>query len=417
MPRYHIWTIGCQMNKAESERLGSYFEEHGYEVTATAEVADVIVLNSCVVRQSAEDRVINKLSALKSLKKTRPDTTLAVTGCWVNSNVDGLRRDFPYVDHFFGPGECPQWFENAGWDQALPRDAAPCAYVPIIQGCNNFCSYCIVPYRRGRERSRPLADIICEVRERVHRGTREVTLLGQNVDSYGHDLPDQPDLADLLGELNNIDGLKRIRFLTNHPKDMSRRLITAIARLDRVCEHISLPAQSGSNAILKMMKRGYTVEDYRRLVDEIQKEVPGVALSTDVIVGFPSETEAQFRETYDLLADLKFDTVHVAAYSPRPGTSATRELVDDVPAAEKKRRLNEIERLQEGIATEIGADFLGKTVEVLVEGKKGDRWQGRTRTDRPVFFDSDDDCRGQSMAIRIGHTSPWSLQGEPDKEK
>ncbi len=417
MPRYHIWTIGCQMNKAESERLGSYFEEHGYEATATAEAADVIVLNSCVVRQSAEDRVINKLSALKSLKKTCPDTTLAVTGCWVNCNVDELRRGFPYVDHFFGPGECPQWFESAEWDRALPRDAVPCAFVTIIQGCNNFCSYCIVPYRRGRERSRPLADIICEVRERVHRDTREVTLLGQNVDSYGHDLPDHPDLADLLGELNNIDGLNRIRFLTNHPKDMSHRLITAIARLDRVCEHISLPVQSGSNDILKAMRRGYTVEDYRRLVDEIRKEVPGVALSTDVIVGFPSETEAQFRETYDLLADLKFDTVHVAAYSPRPGTSATRELVDDVPAAEKKRRVNEIERLQEGIATGIGADFLGKTVEVLVEGKKGDRWQGRTRTDRLVFFDSDDDCRGQSMAIRIGHTSPWSLQGEPDKEE
>jgi len=198
---------------------------------------------------------------------------------------------------------------------------------------------------------------------------------------------------------------------------MSHRLITAIARLDRVCEHISLPVQSGSNDILKAMRRGYTVEDYRRLVDEIRKEVPGVALSTDVIVGFPSETEAQFRETYDLLADLKFDTVHVAAYSPRPGTSATRELVDDVPAAEKKRRVNEIERLQEGIATGIGAGFLGKTVEVLVEGKKGDRWQGRTRTDRLVFFDSDDDCRGQSMAIRIEHTSSWSLQGEPDKEE
>jgi tRNA-2-methylthio-N6-dimethylallyladenosine synthase len=415
-PKYHIWTIGCQMNKAESERLGSYFEEHGYEATATAEGADVIVLNSCVVRQSAEDRVINKLNALKSLKKNRPDTTLAVTGCWVNSNVDELRRDFPYVDHFFGPGERPEWSEDAEWDRTLPRDTAPCAYVPIIQGCNNFCSYCIVPYRRGRERSRPLADIICEVRERVHRGTREVTLLGQNVDSYGHDLPDQPDLADLLGELNNIDGLNRIRFLTNHPKDMSRRLITAITCLDRVCEHISLPVQSGSNDILSVMKRGYTVEDYRRLVGEIRKEVPGVALSTDVIVGFPSETEARFRETYDLLADLTFDTVHVAAYSPRPGTSATRELVDDVPAAEKKRRVNEIERLQEGIATEIGAGFLGKTVEVLVEGKKGDRWQGRTRTDRLVFFDSDDDCRGTLMAIKIRHTSPWSLQGEPDKE-
>ena len=414
MPRYHIWTIGCQMNKAESERLGSYFEEHGYEQTSTADSADLIVLNSCVVRQSAEDRVINKLNALKSLRKSRPDLTLALTGCLVDSNIDQLRRAFPQVDHFFRPGERPEWLGEAGWEQALPGEAAPCAYVTIIEGCNNFCSYCIVPYRRGRERSRPLEDIVCEVRERVRLGTREVTLLGQNVDSYGKDLPDRPDLADLLTELNSIDGLVRIRFLTNHPKDMSRRLILTVASMDKVCEHISLPVQAGSNGILRLMKRAYTVSDYRRLVSEIRQEIPGVALSTDVIVGFPSETELQFRETYDLLSDLRFDTVHVAAYSPRPETSASRELVDDVPAAEKKRRLDEIESLQEKIATEIGAGFLGKSVEVLVEGRKGDRWQGRTRTDRLVFFDSTDDCRGKLVKVKIMHTSPWSLQGKPE---
>jgi len=413
MPRYHIWTIGCQMNKAESERLGTCFEEHGYAESATADSVDVVVLNSCVVRRSAEERVINKLRALKSLKRDRPDITLAVTGCWVNSNVERLRQEFPHVDHFFGPGERPPWLDEAEWQAGRPFQGQPCAYVPIIRGCDNFCSYCIVPYRRGREQSRPVDDIVCEVRERVRRGTREVTLLGQNVDSYGHDLPDRPDLADLLAELNGIDGLARIRFLTNHPKDMSHRLIEAIARLEKVCEHVSLPVQSGSNDILEMMRRGYTVEDYRGLVSEIRRQVPGVALSTDVIVGFPTETEAQFRETYELLAGLRFDTVHVAAYSPRPQTSAARELPDDVPAVEKKRRLDQVERLQATIASDISAGLLGRKVEVLVEGRKGGKWQGRTRTDRLAFFESSADFRGKLATVAITHTGTWSLQGQP----
>jgi len=221
MPQYYIWTIGCQMNKAESERLGSFFEQLGYQATATADEADIIVLNSCVVRQSAENRVINKLHALRPLKKSHPDMTLALTGCLVDSDTDRLKRNFPHVDYFFKPGEHPHWLEEAGWEQVLPRHPTPAAYVSIIQGCNNFCSYCIVPYRRGREKSRPIDEISCEVRELVNRGAREVTLLGQNVDSYGHDLPDKPDLADLLNELNGIDGLLRLRFLTNHPEDMS----------------------------------------------------------------------------------------------------------------------------------------------------------------------------------------------------
>ncbi len=411
MSKYHIWTIGCQMNKAESERLGSFFEQQGYQATASAEEADIIVLNSCVVRQSAENRVINKLSALKSLKRARPEVTLAVTGCWVNSNVEELKENAPHVDHFFKPGEYPQWLEKAGWGEVLPEQPLPSTYVPIIQGCNNFCAYCIVPYRRGREKSRAVGEIVCEVRELVRRGTKEVVLLGQNVDSYGHDLADKPDLADLLGELNKEEGLARIRFLTNHPKDMSGKLIEAIASLDKVCEQISLPVQSGSNDILKAMKRGYSIEHYRRLVGEIRSKIPGVALSTDVIVGFPSESEEQFQQTYDLLAELRFDTVHVAAYSPREGTTAATELEDNVPAVEKKRRLNEIEQLQEKIATEINARLSGKTVEVLVEGRKGDKWQGRTRTDKLVFFRDNDDCRGQLMSIKINQTSPWSLQG------
>ncbi|MFC1985356.1 radical SAM protein, partial [Chloroflexota bacterium] len=225
MPQYYIWTIGCQMNKAESERLGSLFEQQGYQPTATAEQADIIVLNSCVVRQSAENRVINKLNALESLKRLRPGLILAVTGCLVNSDIEHLQKSLPCVDHFFKPGDSPPWLDKAERTQVLPHQPPVSVYVPIIQGCNNFCSYCIVPYRRGRERSRSVAEITAEVRDLVHCGAKEVTLLGQNVDSYGHDLPGKPDLADLLNELNTIDGLARLRFLTNHPKDMSSKLI------------------------------------------------------------------------------------------------------------------------------------------------------------------------------------------------
>ena len=411
MPQYYIWTIGCQMNKAESERLGSYLEQLGFQAVASAEQADLIVLNSCVVRQSAESRVINKLSALRSLKRSRPSLTLAVTGCLVNSHLDQLKQQFPHVDYYFEPGDCPQWLGEAQLWPVIPQHAAPSVFVPIIRGCNNFCAYCIVPYRRGQERSRPVAELLGEVSELVRRGAREVTLLGQNVDSYGHDLPDKPDLADLLTELNTIRGLARIRFLTNHPKDMTLKLVDAIAALDRLCEHISLPLQAGNNDILKVMGRGYTVERYRALINQIRRKIPGVALSTDIIVGFPSETEEQFEETVNVLAELRFDTVHVAAYSPRPGTIAAREFEDDVPPAEKRRRRDRVEQLQEGIATEINNRLIGRSVEVLVEGKKEGKWQGRTRTGKIVFYSDGGDHLGQLVQIRIQKASPWSLQG------
>ena len=419
MPKYHIWTIGCQMNKAESERLGSYFEELGYEASASVNEAELVVLNSCVVRQSAENRVVNKLDNLKALKKARPDMTLAVTGCLVNADTAKLEERFPHVDYFFKPGDHPQWLESPR-EPVLPGQPNVAAYVPIIQGCDNFCTYCIVPYRRGREKSRTVAEIVAEVGELVGRGAKEITLLGQNVDSYGHDLnvdsyghdlPGKPDLADLLYELNDIDGLLRIRFLTNHPKDMSLKLVEAVAALDKVCEQLTLPAQSGSNAILKAMGRGYDAEHYRRLVAEIRAKIPEIALSTDVLLGFPSETEAQFRETADLLSELNFDTVHIAAYSPRPGTFAARKLADNIPPAEKKRRREHLERLQEKIASGINARLKGKTVEVLVEGEKGGRWWGRTRTDKLVFFNDSRDCRGKLIKVRVEKTSPWSLQG------
>jgi len=399
------------MNKAESERLASLFEETGYQAVNDVAEADLIVVNTCVVRQNAEDRAINKLQNFKPLKKARPGLILAVTGCWVDSNVAKLQTAFPYIDYFFKAGECPPWLDKNQWSQALPKQPEPASYVPIIQGCNNFCSYCVVPYRRGREKSRPLSEIVCQVKELARRGTREVTLLGQNVDSYGHDLPEKPELADLLTELNDIDGLYRIRFLTNHPKDMSRRLIQTVARLEKVCKNITLPAQAGSNEILIAMRRGYTIEDYRRLVAEIRSEIPDVGLVSDIIIGFPSETEAQFQQTVNLLTEIKFDTVHLAAYSPRPGTIAARDLVDDISADEKKRRLVIVEKLQEAILAGINARLKGQTVRILVEGRQKGKWYGRTDTDKLVFFSDDANYMGKLVNLKVALTSPWSLQG------
>jgi len=375
------------------------------------------VLNSCVVRQSAENRVVARLDSLKPLKKSSPDTVLALAGCMVDSDTTGLKRRFPYVDLFLRPGEFTELEELAKVrapkaEKRVSRPhTPPTAFVTIIEGCDNFCSYCIVPYRRGRERSHPVAEIRQQVETLVEQGVKEITLLGQNVDSYGHDLPEKPDLADLLTELNSIKGLARIRFLTSHPKDMSRKLIEAVASLDRVCEHINLPVQAGDDEILRAMGRGYKVEYFRELVQQIRRAIPGVALATDVIVGFPGETEEQFRRTFDLLADLKFDTVHVAAYSPRTGTSAARKLKDDFPSSEKKRRLQKVEELQGILASEINARLLGQTLEVLVEGKKKSKWFGRTRTDKLVFFEGAKDYTGQLVNIEIKKTSPWSLQG------
>lgn len=260
--------------------------------------------------------------------------------------------------------------------------------------------------------SRPLEEVVCGVKELVKQGVKEVTLLGQNVDSYGHDLPDNPDLADLLTELNSIDDLARIRFLTNHPKDISQKLIEAIASLDKVCEHLELPVQSGDDDILKAMRRGYSVEQYCELVHAIRHHIPQVSLSTDIIVGFPGETEEQFEHTFSLLEEMRFDVVHVAAYSPRSGTIAWRKYEDSVTPEVKKERLSRVEQLQASIAAEINSTYQGKIVEVLVEGKKKGKWYGRTRSDKLVFFIEDNDCSGQLMKIKIEKTSPWSLQGK-----
>jgi tRNA-2-methylthio-N6-dimethylallyladenosine synthase len=434
MLRYFIWNIGCQMNKAESQRIAGYLDSAGHQATTSFPHADLVILNTCVVRQRAENKVLGTLSLLKGLKNKHPDLQILVTGCLVDSDTPKLKRQFPHVDLWFKPGDYAEliaWGQKQGMsiEQRLLRyplaplrasahyhDAggasSPCALIPIIQGCDNFCSYCIVPYRRGREVSRSLEEIVCEVRELVRGGTKEVTLVGQNVDSYGHDLPGRPDLADLLNELTSIDGIARTRFLTNHPKDISLKLIEAMASLSKVCEHLELPVQSGDNDILKAMRRGYTVERYRELVHIIRRKVPQISLSTDIIVGFPGETEEQFERSLSLVQEMRFDVIHVAAYSPRPGTIAWREYQDNIPAEVKKERLNKIEELQTAIASEINSLLQGQETEVLVEGRKGGKWFGRTRSNKLVFFEDDGDWRGQLARVQIRKTSPWSLLGK-----
>ena len=409
------------MNKAESEQIAAYLDSFGFKNANVIDDADLIILNTCVVRKSAEDKVLGMLGYLRGLKDSNPNQSIMVTGCFVDSNVEYLKKRFPQVELFFKPGDYEDLIERLHKKHSIKQKATALsytnkakatAYVPIIQGCNNFCSYCIVPYRRGKEISRSLEEIINEVSCLVQNGVKEVTLLGQNVNSYGHDLPGHTDLSRLLNHLNNIDDLLRVRFLTNHPKDMNMNLIESIAGLDKVCEHLHLPLQAGDNEILKLMRRGYTLEQYRDLVTGIRNYIPEISLSTDIIVGFPGETDVQFEKTKSVVEEIRFDTVHIAAYSPREGTRASIELEDNVPAEVKKKRLEEIESLQSKILGEINSQLKGKSLEILVEGDKKGKWYGRTRSDKLVFFNHNVDYSGKLVNILISKTSPWSLQGD-----
>jgi tRNA-2-methylthio-N6-dimethylallyladenosine synthase len=282
--------------------------------------------------------------------------------------------------------------------------------VPVIQGCDKFCTYCIVPYRRGREASRPLAEIKEEVAHLVHGGVREVTLLGQTVEAYGHDLPDKPDLADLMTAIHDLPNLERIRFLTSYPKDMTPKIVEAVRDLPKVCEFFNIPVQAGSDSVLARMRRGYTIAEYREKVDLIRRLMPDTSITTDVIVGFCGETDAEFNETLALLEDIRFDKVHVAAYSTRPGTIAARHMEDDVPAEVKKERLHAVEQVEERISASINARLAGRDEDVLVEGMRDGRWHGRTRSNKLVHFLGEAQV-GATVSVRIERTSAWSLQG------
>ena len=411
------------MNKADSERLGSALEQLGLRPVDRASDADVIVLNSCVVRQSAEDKVVGAVTWMQPLKKKRPDRVVALMGCMVGSKTTELSQRFPHVDLFMRPQQYGPLLDLVGerlgldWEGCLgplaPTRPEVTSYVPIIHGCDLMCSFCIIPYRRGRQVSRPLDEVVQEVELLASRGVKEITVLGQTVDAYGHDLSDQPDLADLLQRLNEIDGLQRIRFLTSHPSFMSDRIIQAVASLPKVCEHINLPVQAGDDEILSRMRRPYTRTEYVDLVGRIRDSVPETSLSTDIIVGFPGETEQQYERSLDLVSDLRFDKVHCAAYSTRPGTIADRTMADDVGTDEKTRRRQRLETLQESIQKDLNSKLLGQELEVLVESRHKGKWQGRTRSNKLVYFQDEADYLGHLVRVNITKTSPWSLQGTP----
>jgi len=449
MKKYSVWTEGCQMNVADSQRVGSALERLGYSFTGKVEEADVIVLNTCVVRQSAEDKAYGRLSSLKPLKARNPGLVINLMGCLVGiRDNQQLRSRFPYVDVFSPPSDpgplisfltqdeaqlletsetlhrfaemdgepAPESFGLAGTDQnslVLPereRGKVVAAHVPVVLGCSHACTFCIIPSRRGGERSRPVTDVLAEVRGLVAQGVKEITLLGQIVDRYGKDLPEGPNLAGLLRIMHQVEGLERIRFLTSHPLYFGEDIMQAVAELPKVMPHIEIPIQAGNDEVLKNMRRGYTQGEYREIVRKIRERIPGNSIATDIIVGFPGENEAQFMETYRLLEELRLDVAHLARYSTRPGTVAQRHLSDDVPEAEKMRRFRLLEELQEKIVGEINSAYLGKKVEVLFEDKVKGRWRGRTPTNKLVFTESGQDLRGKVIPATVTWTGPWSMQ-------
>ncbi|HJM90131.1 MAG TPA: tRNA (N6-isopentenyl adenosine(37)-C2)-methylthiotransferase MiaB [Dehalococcoidia bacterium] len=420
MPSFHIWTLGCQMNKADSLKLAAGLGRLGYSESTDDSTADLFVINTCSVRQHAEDRAYSRLGVLRKRREGGEQFKLAVMGCMVGPKTDDLERRFPWVDAWARPQEFDPIIEiaDAGrdvsegefWTETFGTPDGPTAFVPVVHGCDKFCTFCIVPFRRGRERSRPVDDVLSEVRHLAARGVREVTLLGQTVEAYGHDLDGDADLATLFEAIEGVDGILRTRFLTSYPKDMTDRVIDAVADLPKVCEHFNIPVQSGDDGVLARMKRGYTLAEYEERVERIRSRMPDASIATDVIVGFPGETDEEFANTVALLERTSFDVIHVATYSERPGTFATRNQADDVPPAVKKERLQVIEAIHEQSAVAINRRSLGGSVEVLVERADEGRSTGRARGGQLVHFTGTTDV-GELSTVTIDRVTAWSLQG------
>jgi tRNA-2-methylthio-N6-dimethylallyladenosine synthase len=408
------------MNTADSRRLAAELEGYGYEVADSPDQSDLVVLYSCMVRQHAEDKVHNQLALLRRLKGMRPWTRVVLAGCI--GEPEYWRKKYPFVDFFLSPGQdlsirakLADLLELQEYYRLEPaeaiRQAGISEGITIHQGCNRHCTFCIVPSTRGGERSRVPADIEAEVRQLVSMGTREVVLLSQIVERYGRDLRPRVSLAQLLERLNAVEGLQRIRFLTSYPGDFGRDLIEAVATLPKVMEDINLPIQSGDDEMLRSMRRGYTVDFYKQLVGRLREAIPDLGISTDLIVGFPGETEAQFENTLKAMREVQWDVVHVAAYSPRPGTPAA-SWPGQLPLEEKKRRLHAVEELQRQIALDRNAGLIGRTMEVLVEGRAKGRWYGRTRNNKLVHLQHANNLAGEVVWATVTQAGPWSLQAE-----
>lgn len=434
MKKFHITTFGCQMNKHDSERMAGLLAERGYVPSDTADGADVIVFNTCTVRKHAEDRFFGNLNNLKAAKRANPDLIIAVGGCVAQAERELIFERAPHVDIVFGTHNMPnlghmveaaEQGRRAVCDVAdnievmpttLPsaREEAHHAWIPIIIGCNNFCSYCIVPHTRGRETSRTLEDILGEVERLVADGVIEVTLLGQNVNSYGRDLYGTSKFASLLNRLNAVSGLRRVRFTTSHPKDLTDDIIEAIAAGEKICEHIHLPVQAGSNAVLRAMNRKYTKEGYLETIAKIYTAIPGASITTDIMVGFPGETDEDFAHTLDVVEKARYDSAFTFIFSPRSETPAAK-MDGQIPADVKAERFDRLIALQNRISLEKNKALVGKDIEVFVEGvsKKNDRMlTGRTRTNKVVNFEGSAASVHTELTVRITEAHTWFLQGE-----
>ena len=424
------------MNEEDSEKLAGMLENMGYIKSDVRNESDIIIFNTCCVRENAEFKVYGNLGELKALKRSNPNLIIAVSGCMMQQKgiPELIKKKYPHVDIIFGTHNIhrlPELINNAHqskstiieiWDaegdiiEGLPiqREGDIKAYVTIMYGCNNFCTYCIVPYTRGRERSREPESIINEIKELSSKGYKEITLLGQNVNSYGKDLKNM-SFAGLLRMVNEVEGIDRVRFMTSHPKDLTDDVILAVKECHKVCEHIHLPVQSGSTQILKKMNRKYSKEDYLRLVEKIKSEIDDAALTTDIIVGFPGETEEDFNETLDLVARVEFDSAFTFIYSARKGTPAEK-YETQVSEAVKHERFNRLVELINSISERKNREYKNKTVEVLVEGySKNDeaRLTGRTRTGKLVNFTGGDiNLTGRLVNVKITEPQTWTLQGE-----
>jgi len=422
------------MNAADSLRVAAALEKLGYRASPKAEEADVVVLNTCVVRQSAEDKAVGRLTSLKALKTKNPELVINLMGCLVGiRGAAEMKVRFPYVDVFSQPSDphpLIDYLTGGSRQQMLQRDAqiedildADFAYalpdsrsaqtvsalLPVVFGCSHACAYCVIPLRRGLEISRPPHEVIADARSLAAQGVKEITLLGQIIDRYGLDLAEKPTLSSLLREMSRIDGLERIRFLTSHPNWMKDDLLDAVDELPKVMPHFELPIQAGDDAVLRNMRRGYSVEQFMLIVEKIRARFSTVSIATDLIVGFPGESEAQFDNSVEVLKAMRPDITHVARYSPRPGTLSARTMPDDVPDEEKLRRFRVIEALQEQITGEINQAYLGAKVPVLFEEKNKDRWRGRTPTNKLVFAESAQDLRGRVCDAEISWAGPWSM--------
>jgi len=421
----YIKTFGCQMNVHDSEKMAGLLLREGYAITGDRDEADIIIFNTCSIRQKAEQKFLSELGRVKAMKKSRPGLRVAVAGCIAQQMGEALLKRAPHVDYLLGPQNVHAIGDVARRDfftalednpdiadMKLPvmrKDRAR-AWVSIMFGCNNYCSYCVVPFTRGRERSRPAAKITEEVRHLADEGCKEITLLGQNVNSY----TSETDFPGLLRMLDAVQGIERIRFVTSHPRDLSVDLISAMKELDKVCEHIHLPLQSGSTKILKAMNRGYSIEEYAESVGKLRRNIPEIAVTTDIIAGFPGETEVDHQATMRALEEIRFDGIFAFRFSVRPGTAA-EHMDNHLPEEVKLHRLREILGFQEGITLEVNRRLEGTVMEILVEGESetdGEMLTGRTRTNKIVNFMGHCGLAGQTINVRVARARMHSLEGE-----